>query len=171
MPEMAPAGYQQDRAKPDDMPASLSGHSPLKQSSFSSKAFVLDNACSGQGLFWTRPLLDKASSGQSLGKQKDRRRRSCCRYRGGWPRSLVANHLAVPVRETSPMPSSAAAGTGAGHHNDRSGNDDNGFATIRAASAHGTAVKARTASTLYLDDHVGGSLAWGQRHGLRGAAR
>jgi len=69
------------------------------------------------------------------------------------------------------MPSSAAAGTAAGHYDDGAGNDDNGFAAVRAASAHGTTVKARTASTLYLDDHVGRSLPWGKWHGLRGAAR
>jgi hypothetical protein len=68
------------------------------------------------------------------------------------------------------MPSAAAAGTGGGH-DDRAGNDDNGFAVVRAASAHRTTVKARTASTLYLDDHVGRSLARGKRQGLRGASR
>lgn len=85
-------------------------------------------------------------------------------------RSLVANHRAVPVGETGPVPSSAAAGT-AGNNHDRAGNDDNFFAAIRTASAHRTTVKARTASTLDLDDHVGRSLAWGKWHGLRGAAR
>jgi hypothetical protein len=69
------------------------------------------------------------------------------------------------------MPSSATAGTAAGNNHDGAGNDDNGFAVVRAACAHGTAVKARTASTLDLDDHVGRSLAWGKWHGLRGAAR
>jgi len=157
---MAAAGYQQDRDSPDDMPASLSGHSPLNKALFQAKP-----------LFWTKAHLDRTSSGQGT-RQTKRPPEAVLLSLSWWLAcSLVANHLAVPVRETGPMPSSAAAGTGAGHHDDSAGNHDNGFAAIRAASAHGTAVKARTASTLYLDDHVGRSLAWGQRHGLCGAAR
>jgi hypothetical protein len=68
------------------------------------------------------------------------------------------------------MPSGATAGTGAGGHDNRSGND-NDVAAVRTASAHRTAVKARTAAAFYLDDHVGPSLARGKRQGLRGAAR
>jgi hypothetical protein len=69
------------------------------------------------------------------------------------------------------MPSPAAAGTKAGLHDDRSGNDHDGIATVRAASAIGTAMKARTAAARYLDDQVGRSLPGGKRHGLHGAAR
>jgi hypothetical protein len=59
---MAAAGYQQDRDSPDDMPASLSGHSPLKQGSFSSQAFVLDKGSSGPDLFWTRDSANKKTA-------------------------------------------------------------------------------------------------------------
>jgi hypothetical protein len=153
-PALAAAGYQQDRARPDDRPASLSGRSPLNKVLFQAKP-----------LFWTKPRKQKAS-------QTKRPPEAVFLSLSWWSaHSLVANHLAMPIRETSPVPSSAAAGTGAGHHDDRAGNDDNGFAVVRAASAHRTTVKARTASTLYLDDHVGRSLARGKRHGLRGAAR
>jgi hypothetical protein len=85
-----------------------------------------------------------------------------------WARCLVANH-AAPFRGTCPMPSCAAAGTAARGHDDRAGNDDDGLAAVRAASAHLTTVKARTAAAFYLDDHVGRSLAWCKRQGLRGA--
>jgi hypothetical protein len=69
------------------------------------------------------------------------------------------------------MPSRAAAGTAARGHDDRAGNDDDSLAAVRAASAHRTAVKAHTAAAFYLDDHVGRSLAWSKRQGLRSAAR
>jgi hypothetical protein len=69
------------------------------------------------------------------------------------------------------MPSPAATGTKAGCDDDRAGNDHDGLAAVRAASAIGTAVKARTAATLNPDHQVGRSLAGGQRHGLHGAAR
>jgi hypothetical protein len=69
------------------------------------------------------------------------------------------------------MPSPAAAGTKAGLDDDRSGNDHDGIATVRAASAIGTAMKARTAATLNPDRQVRWSLAGGKRHGLHGAAR
>ena len=69
------------------------------------------------------------------------------------------------------MPSPAAAGTKAGLDDHGSGDDHDGIATVRAASAIGTAMKARTAATLDLDDKIGRSLAGGKRHGLHGAAR
>jgi hypothetical protein len=69
------------------------------------------------------------------------------------------------------MPSPAAAGTKAGLDHDRSGNDHDGIATVRAASTIGTAMKARTAATLNPDHQVSRSLAGGKRHGLHGAAR
>jgi hypothetical protein len=59
------------------------------------------------------------------------------------------------------MPSGATAGTGAGGHDNRSGND-NDVAPVRTTSTHRTAVKARTAAAFYLDDHVGRSLARGK---------
>jgi len=86
-------------------------------------------------------------------------------------RRSIANHHATPVRVTNPMPPPAAAGTHAGRDNDRSGNDHDGLATVRAASAVGTAMKARTAAALDLDDKIGRGLAGGKRHGLHGAAR
>jgi hypothetical protein len=82
---------------------------------------------------------------------------------------LVANHYATSFRGTLAMPSAAAAGTDGGH-DDRSGNDNDGPA-VRLASAVGAAVKARTAAACNLDNHVGRSLARGERQGLRGAAR
>ena len=69
------------------------------------------------------------------------------------------------------MPSAATAGTATGDYDDGSGHDNNFFATIRAASAHRTAMKARTTTAFNLDDHVGRSLARGKRQGPRGATR
>ena len=68
------------------------------------------------------------------------------------------------------MPSPAAAGTKAGCHDNRSGNDDDSLA-VWTASTVGTAMKARTAAARYPDRQVGQSLAGGKRHGLHGAAR
>jgi hypothetical protein len=68
------------------------------------------------------------------------------------------------------VPSPAAARTGDGRHDDRSGNDDDGLA-IRTASAIGTAVEARTAATRHFDDQIGGSLIGRERHGLHGNSR
>ena len=67
------------------------------------------------------------------------------------------------------MPSAAAAGTGGGHDHSAGNHDD--VTAIRTASTHLTAVKARTATTLDLDDHVSRGLAWCKRQGLRGASR
>jgi hypothetical protein len=88
---------------------------------------------------------------------------------GGLASGLVANHYATSFRGTLTMPSAAAAGTGGGHDY-RAGND-NDRATVRLASAVGTAVKARTATAFNLDDHVGRSLGRGKRQSLRGTAR
>ena len=67
------------------------------------------------------------------------------------------------------MPSAAAAGTDGGH--DHCAGNHNDGAAVRLAATIGTAVKARTTATSYLDNHAGRSLARGKRQSLRDAAR
>jgi hypothetical protein len=87
-------------------------------------------------------------------------------------RGLVADHPASAVRITNPMLSHATAWTRARRDDDcRSGNDHDGFAAVRTASAIGPAMKTWAAATCYLDRHAGRSLAWRKRHGLRGTSR
>jgi hypothetical protein len=107
-------------------------------------------------------------------KQKDRPRRSSCRpsvYLQTYSATgLVANHDAVSVRITNPMPSGTAAGTAPGLDNNDSGNHDD-VAAIRTASAHRTAMKTGAAAACDFDDHVGRSLVWCNRQRLCGAGR
>jgi hypothetical protein len=68
------------------------------------------------------------------------------------------------------MPSGTAAGTSAGLHDNRAGNDDD-VAAVRHASVIGTAMKARTAAARNFDDHAGRSLVRRERQRQCSAAR
>jgi hypothetical protein len=83
---------------------------------------------------------------------------------------LVANHHAAAVNATDPMPSSATARSSSFYDHSGAWND-NDFPAVRAASAFGSAMKASTAATLYLDDHAVRTLAGGKRRSLRDTSR